>query len=139
VLAIDRIHHLLRHVGGRCLDDERVRDASGRVRLIYRTPNWEDFLVLAVTEIRQFGGTSVQIARRLRAMLEDLIKSLPEERAAPLRQELQLVKRSVERFFQEPEDRALADVSDSQGVGGTQEREYPRAETFSVLNNAKKF
>jgi len=40
---------------------------------------------------------------------------------------------------QEPEDRALADVSDSQGVGGTQERKYPRADSVSVLNNAKEF
>jgi uncharacterized membrane protein len=118
VLAIDRIHHLLRHVGSRRLDNENVRDATGRVRLIYRTPDWEDFVKLAVTEIRQFGGASIQIARRLRAMLEDLIRSLPEERAEPLRLELQLLKNSVERCFQEPEDRALAEVSDAQGVGG---------------------
>src|SRR5262249_14725799 len=32
VLALDQIHHLLHNVGGRCLDDERVRDATGRVR-----------------------------------------------------------------------------------------------------------
>ena len=121
VLAIDQIHHLLRHVGSRRLDDEKVRDAAGRVRLIYRTPDWEDFVLLAVTEIRQFGGTSIQIARRLRAMLENLIATLPEERAAPLRQELKLLKKSAERFFQEPEDRALADISDSQGVGGAQD------------------
>jgi len=121
VLAIDRIHHLLRHVGGRSLDNENVRDATDRLRLTYRTPDWEDFVILAVTEIRQFGGASIQVARRLRAMLEDLIRSLPEERAAPLRQELNLLKRSAERFFQEPEDRALADESDSQGVGGTRE------------------
>jgi uncharacterized membrane protein len=119
VLAIDRIHHLLRHIGSRRLDDEKVRDSSGRVRLIYRTPNWEDFVVLAVTEIRHFGGSSIQVARRLRAMLEDLIWTLPEERAPPLLQELKLLKKSAERYFQEPEDRALADVSDSQGMGGT--------------------
>src|SRR6185295_8716767 len=88
VLAIDRIHHLLRHVGGRRLDNERVRDSAGQVRLIYRTPDWEDFVTLAVTEIRQFGGGSIQVARRLRAMLEDLIATLPRERADPLRQEL---------------------------------------------------
>ena len=34
----------------------------------------------AVTEIRQFGATSIQVARRLRAMLEDLIAALPPER-----------------------------------------------------------
>jgi uncharacterized membrane protein len=118
VLAIDQIHHLLRNVGGRCLDDERVRDAAGRVRLVYRTPDWRDFVQLAVTEIRHFGGESIQIARRLRAMLENLIQSLPAERASRLRQELNLLHRSAERFFVEPEDRALADVSDLQGVGG---------------------
>ena len=51
-------------------------------------------------------------------MLENLIETLPEERAEPLRQELKLLKKSTERFFQEPEDRALANESDSQGMGG---------------------
>ncbi|HEY7312954.1 MAG TPA: DUF2254 domain-containing protein [Gemmataceae bacterium] len=118
VLALDQIHHLLRNVGSRCLDDERVRDAAGQVRLVYRTPDWEDFVHLAVTEIRHFGGESIQIARRLRAMLENLIQTLPEARIPLLRQELHLLHKSAQRFFLEPEDRALADVSDFQGVGG---------------------
>jgi len=118
VLAIDQIHHLLRNIGGRHLDDERVYDEAGRVRLVYRTPAWEDFVQLAVTEIRHFGGESIQIARRLRAMLENLIETLPAARAAPLRRELSLLERSTERFFQEPEDRAAAEISDFQGVGG---------------------
>jgi uncharacterized membrane protein len=118
VLALDQIHHLLRDLGQRHLDDERVRDAEGRLRLVYRTPDWEDFVQLAVTEIRQFGGASIQVARRLRAMLENLIQTLPEGRGELLRLELELLHRSAERFFTDPEDRALADVSDSQGVGG---------------------
>jgi uncharacterized membrane protein len=122
VLSIDQIHHLLRNVGGRQLVDGRVRDASGRLRLVYRTPNWEDFVHLALTEIRQFGGNSIQVARRLRAMLENLIQTLPPVRAALLREELKLLHRTAERFFPEPEDRALADVSDSQGVGGSRRR-----------------
>jgi uncharacterized membrane protein len=124
VLAIDQIHHLLRNVGSRSLDDERVRDAAGRLRLAYRTPDWEDFVHLAVTEIRQFGGASIQIARRLKAMLENLMQTLPQERAGLLRQELLLLHRSAERFFPEPEDRALANISDFQGVGGTQARSH---------------
>jgi uncharacterized membrane protein len=124
VLALDQIHHLLREVGRRNLDDERVRDAMGRLRLIYRTPDWEDFVRLAVTEIRQFGGSSIQIARRMRAMLENLIQTLPEQRAPLLRQELELLRRSSTRCFAEPEDRALAEVSDSQGVGGKPERNH---------------
>jgi uncharacterized membrane protein len=117
VLAIDQIHHLLRNVGGRVLADGRVCDAAGRLRLVYGTPDWEDFVKLAVTEIRQFGAASIQIVRRMRAMLENLIQSVPEERAALLRQELNLLQRSSKRFFTEPEDQALANVSDFQGVG----------------------
>lgn len=118
VLAIDHIDHLLRNVGSRFLGDGQVRDAGGRLRLLYRTPNWDDFVCLAVTEIRHFGSESIQVARRLRAMLEDLLRTLPEERHPLLRQELDLLHRSAERFFSEPEDRELAGVSDLQGVGG---------------------
>jgi uncharacterized membrane protein len=121
VLALDQIHHLLRIVGNRHLDTGRVRDAAGRLRLIYRVPDWEDFVCLAVTEIRHFGGESIQVARRLRAMLENLIRTLPEPRTALLRMELTLLQRSAERFFSDPEDRALAEISDFQGVGGKKE------------------
>jgi uncharacterized membrane protein len=121
VLALDQIHHLLRKVSDRYLDTGYVCDAAGRLRLVYRTPDWEDFVELAVTEIRHYGGESIQIARRLRAMLENLIQTLPEARAVRLRQELTLLHRSAERFFSEPEDRALAEVGDFQGVGGKHE------------------
>jgi uncharacterized membrane protein len=122
VLALDQIHHLLRNVGSRRLDDGQVCDAAGRLRLVYRTPDWEDYVYLAVTEIRQFGGGSIQVARRLRAMLENLIQTLPAERTELLRQELKLLRRAAARFFTEPEDQALADVSDLQGVGGKHQR-----------------
>jgi uncharacterized membrane protein len=120
VLAIDQLHHLLGLVGSRQLDDGRHRDSAGKLRLVYRTPDWDDFVQLSVTEIRHFGGESIQVARRLRAMLENLIQMLPEARSTLLRQELLLLHRSAERFFPEPEDRALAEVPDFQGVGGTQ-------------------
>jgi len=122
VLALDQIHHLLRLVGSRQLDTGQDRDAAGRLRLVYRTPDWEDFVSLAVTEIRQFGGASIQIARRLHAMLNNLIQTLPEDRAVLLRQELSLLHRSAQRFFLEPEDRALADIGDVQGMGGSDGR-----------------
>jgi uncharacterized membrane protein len=118
VLALDQIHWLLRKVGNRSLDNGQVRDTDGRLRLVYRTPDWEDFVYLAVTEIRHFGCASIQIARRLRAMLENLILTLPEARAPLLRKELELLHRSAQRSFEEPEDRALAQVGDFQGVGG---------------------
>jgi uncharacterized membrane protein len=80
VLAIDQIHHLLRAVGSRNLAEGHVPDRTGQVRLVYRTPDWEDFVHLAVTEIRQYGRESIQIMRRLRAMLE---KPHPDIAPAP--------------------------------------------------------
>jgi uncharacterized membrane protein len=136
VLAIDQIHHLLRNVGARRLDDGQVRDVAGRLRLVYPTPGWEDFVHLAVTEIRLFGGESIQVVRRLRAMLENLIQTLPEERASLLHQELSLLHRSAERFFPEPEDRALAAVSDLQGVGGTYGHSQRHPEAHPSPNHA---
>jgi len=94
------------------------RDAQGSVRLLDRLPDWEDFVSLPVTEVRHFGGESIQVARRLRAMLQGLIQTLPEERAGVLRLELNLLDRSATRFFVQAADQAMADVSDFQGVGG---------------------
>jgi len=118
VLAIDQIHHLLRKVGLRQLDTGVVRDRAGRARLVYRTPDWEDFVELAVTEIRQYGADSVQVARRLLAMLENLLASLPPTRTGPLRTELTLHEESVALHFRSAEDRSRASQPDSQGVGG---------------------
>lgn len=119
VLAIDQIHQLLRQVGRRRLDTGEVRDPDGTLRVVYRTPDWEDFVLLAVTEIRQYGSGSIQVARRLRAMLENLIGAVPPARAGVLRDQLHLLQLSVERSFQEPEDREAAGHADYQGMGGS--------------------
>jgi uncharacterized membrane protein len=137
VIALDQLHHLLRDVGNRRMDEGIVRDSGGQPRLIYRTPNWEDYVQLAITEIRHYGCESIQIARRLRAMLENLIETLPEERAPLLQQELNLLRRSIERFFPEPEDKALADVSDSQGVGGRHGKNPATAADVALANTVQ--
>lgn len=118
VLSIDHIHHLLRDVGTRSLSHGHEVDTSGHLRLVYRTPDWDDFVRLAVTEIRQYGRDSVQVMRRLKAMLENLIGTLPERRAPLLRKELRLLASSAQRMFPEQEDQTLADTSDLQGMGG---------------------
>jgi uncharacterized membrane protein len=117
VLVIDQLHILLRLTGWRRLSDGRVRDAEGNVRLAYRTPEWRDFVMLAVSEIRLFGAGSPQVARRLRMMLEDLIESLPEVRKPALRLELEHLDAAVERAFADPRDRQSARIADYQGIG----------------------
>ena len=119
VLAIDQLHRLLRVVGKRSLRVEEIEDRSGRVRVILRTPNWENFVHISFREIRQYGASSIQIARRLRAAIENLIQCLPEHRHEALRVELMLIDRAIERHHPFPEDLALARIPDSQGLGGS--------------------
>jgi uncharacterized membrane protein len=119
VLAIDQIHSLLRSAGKRNLRTDNIIDASGKLRVILRTPNWEDFVNLACTELRRYGADSIQVVRRLRAMIENLICILPEDRHAALQGQLALLDHTIEAIYTLPEELALARATDSQGLGGT--------------------
>jgi uncharacterized membrane protein len=118
VLALDQIHRLLRVVARRHLHDEGIRDAAGQVRVVLRTPDWEDFVHVACNEIRACGVHSIQIPRRQRAMLENLIRTLPAQRHPALREQLDLLDRALPDHYKFPEDLALARIPDSQGRGG---------------------
>ncbi len=121
MLAIDQLQRLLRAVGQRNLRDTPLLDADGTLRLIHRTPNWNDFVQLALTEIRNH-GTNMQVLRRLRAMIETVMASVPDPRRPALRQELALLDVQVDRIYGDTEDQALARVPDTQGLGGASGR-----------------
>jgi uncharacterized membrane protein len=119
IMALDQLHELLRFVAVRQLDVGSHRDTHGALRLSVEGPNWEDYVSLAVDEIRQYGASSIQVARRLRAMLGDLLEVAPENRRRTLREELTLLERMVERTFSDVEDRKRASVADQQGLGSS--------------------
>lgn len=119
VLALDHLHHLLRDVGKRNLGHGYTSDGTGKIRLFYRRPNWEDFVLLGTTEIRHYGRDSMQVQRRLHAMLEDLIETLPAQRTPILKKELALLAISSKRTFQDVADQNLATEGDLQGIGGS--------------------
>ena len=118
VLAIDQLHRMLRRVGQRHLRTDHIVGQTGGLRVIFRTPNWEDFIHLTFSEIRHYGSDNLQIVRRLRAMIEDLYRTLPEHRHPALRQQLDLLDRDIEIKFRHPEEALLARMPDSQGLGG---------------------
>lgn len=120
VIALDQINNLLLCLGRRRLDEGTTRDPDGKARVVYGTPDWPDFVTLAVSEIRHYGEGSIQVNRRLRAMLEQLICELPDTRRPPLEEELTLLGRAVERGFGDEADRKRAGVADHQGVGGSE-------------------
>jgi uncharacterized membrane protein len=123
VLAIDQLHRLLRSAGRRNLRTDQILDRAGKLRLIFRTPNWEDFVHLAFSEIRFYGAENMQIARRMRAMIVNLIDTLPTQRHSALCKELELLDRTIEKLYVLPEDLKLARIPDSQGLGGSSHSE----------------
>ena len=118
VLAMDQLHRLLRGVGRRHLRTDELLDQSGKIRVIFRTPNWDDFVYLVFSEIRSCGSNNLQVVRRMRAMIENLVQTLPPNRRQALLRQLSLLDREVERIFIYPEELALARVADAQGLGG---------------------
>jgi uncharacterized membrane protein len=117
VLAIDQLHRLLRAVGRRHLHDDVIKDQAGKVRVVFRTPDWEDFVRLSCREIRLYGADNYQVARRLRAMLQNLLGTLSDARHPGLLIELDLLDRTLQALPMLAEDLALAMESDLQGLG----------------------
>lgn len=117
VQAIDRLHDLLRHVATHPEPSGVFCDRNSDVRFIRKTVTWPDYVTLAFEEIRSYGGSSVQVHRRLRASLEELLDIVPADRRPPLERQLYLLHQSAARFFPEPEERRLADESDEAGLG----------------------
>jgi uncharacterized membrane protein len=117
VLAIDQLHHLLHLLGQKQLDTGIFRDAAGDVRLVGRTPDWNDFVTLAATEIRLFAGLSPQVTRRLQAMFQRLLQSIPPQRAGEIREQMVMLRRTIDATYADPHDRALAICADLQGFG----------------------
>jgi uncharacterized membrane protein len=116
VMAIDHIEDILRRMAGRKLELGHVLE-GGRLRLVFPTPSWDDLVALATDEIRIYGAKSVQVMRRLLAMLAQLLDEVPESRRAPLFDRQARVRRAIERNFEDPEDRADAGQADTQGLG----------------------
>lgn len=126
VLAIDQVHRLLRAVGKRRLHGDEIVDKAGHRRVVYRTPDWQDYVHVAFTEIRACGAANVQIARRLRAMLDNLFVALPAHRHAELDAERARLDRAIAAAYTDADDLSLARMPDAQGLGGSSSRKAPK-------------
>ena len=126
VQAIDQIEDLLRRLGQHDLDAGRAKDADGVVRLIVLMPTWEDYLALAFDEIRQFGMSSIQVMRRLRAALVGLADATIPARAESVQRYLKHLDRAIERSQLDPEDKVTALQEDLQGLGLTRRNSEKR-------------
>jgi uncharacterized membrane protein len=123
VQALDQIEDLLLRLGRRRLEIGAFRDANGGLRLVVPFPSWEDFLMLALEEIRHYGATSKHVTRRLMALLSDLADALPPERRQALRRQKEWTEAAIERSFPDHDEALLAAVEDRQGIGSPRRRQ----------------
>jgi uncharacterized membrane protein len=121
VQAIDRLHDLLSRLAHGSLDPGVHADGDGSVRLVREVVSWPGYVALAFEEIREYGGTSIQVHRRLRAAIVELSTMVPPPRRQPLERQLRLLEQSAARYFPAPEERALAEVSDESGLDNVRE------------------
>jgi uncharacterized membrane protein len=119
VQALDQIGDLLLRLGGRRLEIGPFQDGSGRARLVIPFPSWDDFLHLGFEEILSCGAKSVQVMRRMKALVADLLAILPEQRHAGLKYWQQRLQTSIGRSFEDAEEKLSASTEDRQGLGVT--------------------
>jgi uncharacterized membrane protein len=121
VQALDQIEDLLIRLGQRRLEIGATFDRHGELRLVVPFPKWEAFLRLSLDEIHSYGANSVQVMRRMNALINNLLLVLPEERHAAVKDWEQRLKISVKRSFQDVHQKQEASVGDRQGFGIGQE------------------
>jgi uncharacterized membrane protein len=119
VQVLDHLGETLRLLGatGRPAPDPDGAEAASP-GLVVRARSWDDIVELAFTEIRQYGGSSVQVVRRLRAVLEDLREQVKPEYRAAVDEELRRLDATVDEHWSRSVDLDLARLPDGQGIGG---------------------
>jgi uncharacterized membrane protein len=122
VQALDQIEDLLLRLGQRHLEVGSYRDSGGKLRLVVPFPTWDDLTRLAFDEICAYGATSVQVMRRMNALVTDLRQAVPEERRSTLKYWETRLKATIARSFPDNEERMEATREDRQGIGAPRQR-----------------
>ena len=117
VQALDQIEDLLLRLGQRHLEIGTYCDSDGELRLVVPFPTWDDLLRLAFDEICSYGATSVQVMRRMNALVTDLSLAVPDERRPKLKYWDGRLKATIARSFADSEQRMEALREDRQGLG----------------------
>jgi uncharacterized membrane protein len=118
VQVLDYLGDTLRMIDAAGAHAPARRPDDARRGLVITVRRWEDFLALGMTEIREFGSGSIQVMRRMRAVLEKLqVEVCPENRAAVAGQIARL-DATVAGGSSGAIDRDWAGIADGQGLGG---------------------
>jgi uncharacterized membrane protein len=118
VQVLDYLGDSLRVIGEAAQSWPAWQSGAAERGVVVPVRRWEDYLALGIAEIREFGGTSIQVMRRMRAVLEKLLQAVrPEDRAA-VKAEIVRLDATVAAGFSGSIDRDWAGIADRQGLGG---------------------
>ncbi|MFL5828624.1 MAG: DUF2254 domain-containing protein [Solirubrobacteraceae bacterium] len=119
VQVLDYLGDILRQIGMTHVSPQTLGDSDRPgFGVVIPARRWEDYLTLGVTEIREYGAASLQVMRRLRAMLEELRDAVTPEHRAAVEEELARLDATVTRSFGDSVDSDRAMSADAQGIGG---------------------
>lgn len=90
--CLDHLHDLLRRLAQRPLPPTRVENTGSDTRVVVPQPTWDDYVALALDEIRHWGAGSIQIHRRIGAILDDLVSTVPADRLPVLHQRRRMLE-----------------------------------------------
>ncbi|USQ76569.1 DUF2254 domain-containing protein [Ornithinimicrobium cryptoxanthini] len=117
VQVLDRVQDVLRQLSRRELRADITCDENGQERVVIPSMDWQAYVRLSFEELRLFGAGSPQVARRMRAALEDLLDYAPRDRHGPLLEQLSQLDDSVAEAYPHERDVTLARRADAQGLG----------------------
>jgi uncharacterized membrane protein len=122
VQALNHLSDVLRRIGTTDFSRSRWRaDDAKHAGVVIPARSWEEYLTLGLTEIREYGSTSIQVMRRMRAMLEELRDEVRPEHRPAVEEELARLDMTVARTFANSVDLDRANTADPQGIGGRTE------------------
>lgn len=117
VQAIDLMHDLLRRLATKPFPSGQRMDSNGDLRVTFPVMTWDAYVHLACDELRHYGAGSLQVVRRMRAMLEDVHSVAPDERRPVIEKQLELLSAATQRAWADVEDREFGAIADPQGLG----------------------
>lgn len=118
VQVLDHLEEVLRLIGATELGRKQWEvDGGPRRGVVIPVHSWEQYVSLGVTEIREYGATSIQVMRRMRAMLEELRHDVRPEHRSAVEEELTRLDATVASTFGSSPDLDRARIADTQGIG----------------------
>ncbi len=116
VRALDEIEGVLRVAAGIELGPRQL--VRGAARVVVPGPAWADVVALALLEIMVCGAGQPQVARRVTALIDDLVADLPAAQHPPLlRMRAELGALLGAQSF-DADLRRISTAPDRQGLGG---------------------